>query len=179
MSKTDECHYSYTVHWILGIKTDKGFNSVGGKETEPHQAAFVTHKPLNPSLSLLLCVCVCAYVCACIPLNPFPSLPVRPTLFRQEKQRFFFLFLSGVWSPSEEVCAASPAGPGTIKYTKAEFTKKGLICTVKTAQQHQCGPWRAGGGGCTHYLWINSKTKYAIDRARRKREHVPPKIMVR
>lgn len=39
-------------------------------------------------------------------------LPVRPTFFRHEKQRFFFLFLSEVWSPSDEACAASPTGSG-------------------------------------------------------------------
>lgn len=43
----------------------------------------------------------------CVPARHIS--PVRPTFFRQVKQRFFFLFLSGVWSPSEEVCADSPA----------------------------------------------------------------------
>lgn len=69
----------------------------------------MTHKPLNHvKTNSLLSICV----------KLLSSLPVRPTFFRQEKQRFFFLFLSGVWSLSDRACAPSPTGSGEGKKDK-------------------------------------------------------------
>lgn len=57
-------------------------------------------------------------------VQKLPFLPVSPTFFRQEKQRFFFLFLSGVWSLSDDACAASPCG-------SEKQTKKNEVWTNK------------------------------------------------
>lgn len=60
-------------------------------------------------------------------------LPVRPTFFRQEKQRFFFLFLSGVWSLSDKACAASPRGSEEEKKRQTELPFHiNLCCCVWT-----------------------------------------------
>ena len=60
------------------------------------------------------------------------SLPVRPTFFRQEKQRFFFLFLSGVWSLSDKACAPSPTGSGGEKrHTSTMVTNQVTIYLFK------------------------------------------------
>lgn len=63
---------------------------------------------------------------ASVPAEFLWFLPVRPTFFRQEKQRFFFLFLSGVWSLSDKLCAASSRG------SEGGKKKKDILSCIST-----------------------------------------------
>lgn len=83
-------------------------------------------------------------------------LPVRPTFFRQEKQRFFFLFLSGVWSLSDKACAASPRGSeGGKKKDKlsciSPLTSE-AVCELDQAESMLVLIWGQTADFCDIYL---------------------------